>query len=307
MAMGLRTKVLITAAIMGLLTAGLVYLFLTRQAKAASRPTPAVVARENIPIGSIIDVDMVEVKELPRNEIPPDAATGPEMVIGRVAAVEIGRGQIVRISSIAPKSRLSQRIPQSMRAVTVGIDPVTGVGGFLEPGDHVDVIGTFNVDGGTLTKVVLQDVLLLATGTQVIADQVAPPSGQQPSLPQAQPTATLAVTPDQAQVLILAASKGKLTLALRRYGDQTRTGMAGITGRAITGVVPPDVPPKETKPATQPSAAPPPATQPVAAQPPGQQTKPQAAPTPKPKPPAPKTRKITIIRGTKVEEVEVPK
>lgn len=300
MATSMRIKVLIAAGVMGLLTAGLVYLFVARQVRAASAPVPIVIARRDIPAGTVIDTDMLEIRRAPKNTLPPDAVLAPEMVVGKAAAMLISAGQTLTFATVAPKSRLSQQIPPNMRAVTVGIDPVSGVGGFLAPGDRVDVMGTFNVDGGTLTKIVLQDVLLLATGTQALVDQTGAAAGAQPG-PQAQATATLAVDPEQAQMVTLAASKGKLTLALRRFGDQSRTPTRGVTGRVVVGIVPPDVPKQPTAPgppqrAAQPAPAaqqPGPATQPAVKQP--------------PKPAAPKGNTITIIRGTKTEQVVVPK
>lgn len=299
MGQALRSRLLIAAVVMGLITALFVYLYMSRQIQAASAEVPIIVAQRDIPIGSILNGSMLGVRNVPKKALPPGVATSPEMVVGRVVTRQINAGEPVPLSAVALRNRLSQLIPISMRAVTVALDPVSGVGGFIQPGDHVDVIATFNVDGGTLSRVVLQDVELLAAGGQVSTDQEAPQQAGAAKGPQAYLTATLAVSPRQAEELVLAESKGKLRLALRRPDDRSRISSQGITGRAVVGIVPPDAP-REQQRSTQAGAPTPqssPAQQPVAAAPAQKQPKPGAA----------RTRQIEIVRGTQIEQVTVPK
>jgi len=113
-----------------------------------------------------------------------------------------------------------------MRAVTVAIDPVVGVAGFLEPGDRVDVIATFEIGEVTVTRTVLQNIKLLAIGTTATAAKPKrpPAEGEEAQVEAAeereQPNATLAVDPEQAQTLILSDARGKLRLALRRKFEE---------------------------------------------------------------------------------------
>ena len=101
------------------------------------------------------------------------------------------------------------------------INPVIGVAGFLEPGDRVDVIATFEVGEVTITRTVLQNIKLLALGTTATASRPKrpPAEGEEAEVEAAeereQPNATLAVNPEQAQTLILSDARGKLRLALR--------------------------------------------------------------------------------------------
>jgi len=301
MGQALRSKLLIAAVVMGLVTALFVYLYMSRQIQAASAEVPIVVAQRDIPTGTIVEGGMLGIRNVSKKALPLGAATSPDMVVGKVVTRQINAGEPVLMSAVSLTNRLSQLIPIAMRAVTVALDPVSGVAGFIQPGDHVDVIATFNVDGGTLSKVVLQDVELLAAGGQAIADQGPPQQAGAIKGPQVYPTATLAVTPQQAEELVLAESKGKLRLALRRPDDRTRISTTGITGRAIVGIVPPDVPKEQPPPAqaagTTPAPQVGPAQQPVAAAPIEKQ----------PKPAAPRTRQIEIVRGTQIEQVTVPK
>jgi Flp pilus assembly protein CpaB len=121
------------------------------------------------------------------------------------------------------------------------LDPVVGVAGFIRPGDHVDVIATFTIEEGTVTKTILQDVELLATGAHASANQSAN-TGDNTARSSDQPNATLLVLPTQAERLILADEKGKIRLALRRADDKAVAKTRGVTGRAVIGPVPPDAP-----------------------------------------------------------------
>lgn len=304
MGQALRNKLLIAAVVMGLITASLVYLYVSRRIEAASAEVPIVVAQRDIPTGTVVESGMLGIRNVSKKAVPPGVATSPDMVVGKVVTRRIYAGDPVLITAVSLTNRLSQLIPIAMRAVTVALDPVSGVAGFIQPGDHVDVIATFNVDGGTLSKVVLQDVELLAAGGQAIADQAAQQQAGDIRAPQVHPTATLAVTPKQAEELVLAESKGKLRLALRRPDDRTRISTTGITGRAVVGVVPPDVPKEQPPPATPAQAV---GTAPAPQVSPAQQPAAAAPAQKQPKPAAPKTRQIEIVRGTQIEQVTVPK
>jgi Flp pilus assembly protein CpaB len=139
-----------------------------------------------------------------------------------------------------------------MRAITIPLDPVSSVAGFLKPRDHVDVIGTFDAGENTsVTKIVLPDVLLLATGAQLLPNQTAaevnPNMSNDNSAPAAPtgtvaapveiPNATVEVSPIDADKLIIAMAKGKLQLALRSADDQTIANVPEIRSTAVTGVM----------------------------------------------------------------------
>ncbi len=299
-----RNRVLAAAFCLGLVTAILVYAFLQNQAKQAKAEASVVAARQDIPARTIIEQGMVEIRSFPRQALPPAAAPDVESVVGMVAVSPIKARQPISMRAVAPKGAalgLSYAVPLFMRAVTVAVDPIIGVAGFLKPGDHVDVVATFNVNKGTVTKTVLQDVELLATGSQVVEEEIDPSTGK-PAKPKAQPNATLAVTPTEAEKLILAESKGKLRLTLRSAGDTAFVASKGVTSRALLGVVPPDVPEK-------------------AAGAGGATTRTASAPQPLIREPAPAPwamrplipgsagpgtgKRVQIVRGTKVEDALV--
>jgi pilus assembly protein CpaB len=278
------------------------YVYLAKQAREAHAPVRVVVARHDIATGTIMNAGMVEMKSVPRDMLPPNPAIIPAEVEGQVALAAIPAGNVVSTRQIAAKSRLSHIIPPFMRAVTVALDPIIGVGGFLKPGDHVDVIATFQVNDGTLTKTVLQDVELLATGAEVVAEPSTGGGGQEKA--KTQPNATLAVNPMDAEKLILSEAKGKLRLALRRADDASFVRTRGVTGRQVMGIVPPDSP-ERTRVASAGASAP----RPAASRPIMRETPPlpwQIGPVEGPSAASQlEGRKVQVVRGTKIEETVV--
>ena len=292
-----KGKVLAAALVLGVITAVLVYTYLAKQTRLAQERSQVVVAAQEIPRNTVITGEMLRTATMSQDDIQPGTATAPEMVIGRIANDQFASGEPILVDATLPGNRFANRIPRFMRAVTVALDPIIGVAGFLQPGDHVDVVATFNVNNGTVTKTVLQDVELLATGAEVVAGDANPNKGEKP---QAQPNATLAVMPTDAEKLILAESKGKLRLTLRRSDDVSFVTTRGVTGRAVIGSVPPDVPQQQTA-----------AYNPYPYQP----TRSATTTTIPPFVPTgittggglelPKEKTVMVIRGTKVEEAIV--
>lgn len=121
-------------------------------------------------------------------------------------------------------------VPPGHRAVTVAVNEVAGVAGFITPGNKVDVVLTTPLPGNpneTISKIVLQNVPVLATG------QIA--QEQKDGKPIVVPTVTLDLTPEDAENLVLAANKGPLQLLLRNYSDTAEVEGRGATIRKVLG------------------------------------------------------------------------
>ena len=304
-----RNAIIAAALLMGILAAFMAYSYMSTPSpttEAAAKVT-VIAARNDISMGAILTAEMLQTQSVAPENLPPDAVTDPQAALGMVVISDIKAGEPLKIGDISGKTRLSHMIPKFMRAVTVAIDPIIGVGGYLEPGDRGDVVATFNSNAGTLTKIVLQDAQLIAIGSEVVEEK-QPSSGEGvKAAPKAQTNATLAVMPSEAERLILAESRGKLRLVLRRSDDSTYTQTKGITSRALFGVVTPDVPPKVTRPASPagsmmrpgPSAAVPQLPTPMGYQ------RFEIEPREKTEAQAPPKKTIEIIRGTKAEQVTV--
>lgn len=250
--MSSRGRILSLAFGAGLLAALTAYFWLQsltappRTKKEAATVT-VVVPRQDIPPRTLITEDLVEIRQVPVDKAAPDAMRSPSEVIGKVSTTPITKGLPLTAQTLAPRSidmGMAFALPPSSRAVAIALDPVSAVAGFIKPGDHVDILGTFRGDQGrSITCVVLQNITLLATGSRAMqgasppaAEEgaVKPAAGGDAAKPEEVPTATVMVTPAEAQILVLAAASGRLQLALRAPNDNTRSTMPGLPSTFFT-------------------------------------------------------------------------
>jgi pilus assembly protein CpaB len=199
-----------------------------------------------------------------------------------------------KVSAPDQRASLSTVIEKGKRAVTVAVDDVRGVAGFIFPGDFVDVALTRTDNSAgpqSFSEVILQHVKVLAI------DQMA---GQRQEHPTVAKAVTVEVDPEQALRILLAANVGKLSLILRQPAEVAVGPDAKVTDRDLFGdEAPANLPPVQAQPvAFQPNP-------PVATLPPGGATLPGAAPPPA-LPPDALTRKITVFRSVKSEQYDVP-
>jgi pilus assembly protein CpaB len=195
-----------------------------------------VIAAGDIPTGSTINDTQVKVANWPKTDMPPGQTfSSPDQVVGRVAMERFFPGDPIIGAKLVPQGGqtgvLSYKIPEGHRAMTVGVDQVAGVAGFISPGNRVDVVLTTSEAGKkTVSKIVLQDIPVLATG-QVV-------SQQEGGKPQIVPTVTMDVSPEDAEKLAIASTQGKLQLVLRRAGDSDIAKTTGATVAKVIGGVP---------------------------------------------------------------------
>ncbi len=179
--------------------------------------TQVVMAKDDIPSRTVIQEDMLEIKEIPVDAVPRGAMMSMQDVVGQPAASTIYAGDIVTLSKlIVDKNKVGfvGEIPENCRAVSVGISEITGVAGFAKPGDYVDVILVEKTNQGATSRFLLKNVLLLGINqdTAKEKDTVKEKAGQ------AKPaTATLALEPDDMLQLVSAAAIGDIYLALRPF------------------------------------------------------------------------------------------
>ena len=187
-----------------------------------------VVASAEIPLGAKIAPEQLSLAPIPNGSAPEGAFRKLEDVVGRVAVTPIGLREPITKMKLAPEGTgagLPAVIPEGFRAMTVRVDNIIGVSGFVMPGSYVDVVAVIvpvqeKAAQGPISKIVLQNIKVLASGAKIDS-----PSDQR------QPTdvtaVTLLVTPEQAEKLVLAANEGKLQLVMRNYGDQEDTQTPG--------------------------------------------------------------------------------
>lgn len=229
-----RTSIVLIGMCVGLLAAALTYSYLIKErARAArlTRPVPVVVAIRPITARTVIEPTAVRTRMLPAGTLPANCATSVEEVAGQVALATLRENEPVQRKAVASPTvtlGMAYGVPEGMRAVAVALDPVIGVAGFLKPGDRVDVVTTLTDNDVKVTKTVLQDVTLLAIGPSTRTGEESPSTTNRSARPREEPTATLAVTPAQAERLILAEAGGKLRLTLRPAGDRKIVVLTGI-------------------------------------------------------------------------------
>ncbi len=205
---------------------------LRRQATvvAPMRMESVVVAKVDIAERKIVSADLLEVRQIPFTAVHPRAARRIEDVANRVALAQISADEQVLLTKLAPAGvnvGLSYVLPKDKRALTIAVNEVIGVAGFVFPGDRVDIVGTVTVKDINISKIVLQDVPVLA-----VAQNVEQKPGEQPKVTT---SATLAVTPDQAEVLAETENNGRVRLALRPTGVGDRVETTGKTIEAVLG------------------------------------------------------------------------
>jgi pilus assembly protein CpaB len=171
---------------------------------------PVVVAAIEIPEGAVIEEQHVSRKLLEKSWRTESQFTEDKTLLGRIAANTIYPGEILiaeRLTNPGEGATLAVLIPEDKRAVTIRVNDVIGVAGFLLPGNRVDVLNTVKYSKTSAsTTTVLKDIKVLAV------DQTARTNENKPVIVRA---VTLEVTPSQAEKLLSANSRGDIQLALR--------------------------------------------------------------------------------------------
>jgi pilus assembly protein CpaB len=184
-----------------------------------------VVAADDVLVGVKLDAHDVRVITLPESAAPPGAFSDPAKVVGRGAVLPISKGEFILPSKLAALNAgggLPSLIPPGMRAVSVRVNDVVSVAGFVQPGTRVDVLATGNEagSGGRQTTTVLENVAVIAVGKSL--DRSTSTDAQ------TAPVITLLVSPDDAQKLALVSQEGRIQLSLRNPLD-TKKGGIGAT------------------------------------------------------------------------------
>jgi pilus assembly protein CpaB len=222
------------------------------QPKPAQQMVPVVVAAKDVPPTVALARDQLKVNMWPADSTLAGKFSRPEELEGRVTAISLAAGEPVLETKLAPKGvipGLTALLPPDKRAMTVKVDEASGVAGFLNPDNRVDVVvtvdkGDFNQDA--ISKVVLQNLRVLGIGQKIEKNL-----GEKP---QVVPTVTLEVTPAEGERLALAVREGAISLVLRNQQDLSKVETAGVRTSTMLGkaVLAPAVQAKEEK-------APPPA------------------------------------------------
>jgi pilus assembly protein CpaB len=252
-------------------------------AQTTAIPTrPVVVAATDLQIGAELRRDDLRIIDWPANAAPQGAFSSTDEIVGRGLVLPVIQNEPVLPMKLAPKEAgagLPPAIPPGLRAISVRVNEVIGVAGYVLPGAFVDVLATLNPTeqrNDVMSKVVLTNVQVLAAGTKI-------EQGVGDSKPMPVTVVTLLVSPGESERLALASTEGKIQLALRNPLDRDSPTTLGIKPAGLLGFAPPARPePQVTRTARASAKAPAP---------------------PQPKPVGPDLPTVEIIRGDKREVV----
>jgi pilus assembly protein CpaB len=240
---------------LALLAAFLVHHELSKAAARRAIPTiKVVIAAGELAPGTVLTAEKLRLVDWPAAQTMGGMYTRMEECEGRAVLNAMVENEPILEADLAPKESgagLPATIPQGMRAVSVAVNEVIGVAGFVQPGTVVDVIATGAPAGGgntTVARTVLEDIHVLAAGQRVQADSQG--------APQTVSVVTLLVHPEQADVLALASAQGRIQLALRNGSDAQMVNPPTADEAAVFGTAFPLAAPVKMVPAVRRSAAP---------------------------------------------------
>jgi pilus assembly protein CpaB len=220
-----------------------VYVYKTLQTRSGANRDPGIdvmVAASDLQVGARVEERDIKIIRIPGADLPPGAPRKRSEVVGHGVIIPISKGEFILPNRLAAEnagSGLPSLIPPGMRAVSVRVNEVVSVAGFVTPGTRVDVLLTGNPGGAgdQQTTTVLQNVAVLASGHTL----------ERTSTGEAQNTAviTLLVSPDDAQRLTLASSEGHIQLALRNPLDTKQDEVPSSNSRGLYKGMPPAVVP----------------------------------------------------------------
>jgi pilus assembly protein CpaB len=216
----MRNKLIfLLAIIFGLAAAFGAYNYLAnleRTYKTSGNFARVAVAKQKIAARTVISGEMLEFKEMPVEYVPPGTVVDVKDAAGKMAVSDIYPGEMILSSKLVARSDvaagLSAKVEKSRRAISIPVNNITALHGLVNPGDHVDVLVTFNVPGEQkvpATSTVVQNVPVLAVNGNLEG------GGSKQELQ----TVTIMVGPVEAQQIALAVQHGSIQLALRSPDD----------------------------------------------------------------------------------------
>ncbi len=238
-----RTRLLMIGVLalgLGFITSVYVYRSLQSRSGATSEAgVDVIVAANDLQVGARVEEHDIKIIKIPAADLPPGSPRRRSDVLGHGVIVPISKGEFILPNRLAGEnagSGLPSLIPPGMRAVSVRVNEVVSVAGFVTPGTRVDVLLTGTPGGGAeqQTTTVLQNVAVLASGHTL----------ERTATGEAQNTAviTLLVSPDDAQRLTLASSEGHIQLALRNPLDTKQDEVPASNSRGLYRGMPPPTP-----------------------------------------------------------------
>ncbi len=200
----------------------------SRPAQAGEEMMPVVVAIQDLTYGNVLKPEQMRIVNYPKSSLPKGYYSVTDSLLGQVTKVFMMEKEPITASKLSSAGGgLSLRIADNMRAVSIQVDKVSGVSGFVLPGDRVDVIASIDRYGSfndAIATTVLQNIEVLAAGekTEQQSDKIIESQA-----------VTLLVNAAGAQALALSSNQARMSLALRNPNDTDTTTIPGITRKEI--------------------------------------------------------------------------
>jgi pilus assembly protein CpaB len=237
--------VLLVAVVMATVASFGVYLAVKSmpQRSAEVAHVQTVVAAHPMAVGALVKPEDLKLVSWPANSPVPGSFTSKEQVVNRGLVAPLAENEPlteVKLAKVGAGAGLPPTIPEGMRALSVKVNEIVGVAGFVTPGTRVDVLLSIESErNDAMTRVVVSNVQVLAAGRAYDQEKA-----RQEGKPIPTGVVTLLVTPEDAEKITLAAGEGKITLTLRNPLDQAPTTTPGIRRAALLGA---PAPPPVTK------------------------------------------------------------
>lgn len=183
-----------------------------------------VVADKDLPEGAVIQSGEITTSEWPAASAPAGAFSSRDSVVGRVTRVAVFAGEPIvpgRLAPVGTGPGIEVKITPGKRAMAVRIDDVAGISGLIQPNSRVDVLVSMH----GISKIFMEDMRVLSVGTQVYRGEDGKPIRAA--------SATLEVSPDEAERLAIAVGTGSIQLVLRGYGDPDSIKTRGATSTDV--------------------------------------------------------------------------
>jgi pilus assembly protein CpaB len=203
-------------------------------APVAIQTQPVIVAAADLDLGAELRREDLRIIQWPAEAVPSGSFQTPDELVGRGLVQTVVQNEPFLPAKVASKEAgagLPPVIPEGFRALSVRVNDVVGVAGYVLPGTRVDVLATVNPTQrpeDVISKVVLNNVQVLTSGTKIERDE-------KDNKPVSVSVVTLLVDPDQAERLTLASTEGKIQLALRNPLDKTAPPTTGVGPQLLIG------------------------------------------------------------------------
>jgi pilus assembly protein CpaB len=193
--------------------------------------TPVVVAAEDMTFGTRLAEEHIKIVDFPTASLPREYYSDPDSVLDQSTRIFLLAGEAIlptKLSSVG--GGLSLRIPEEMRAISLSVNEITGVNGFILPGDRIDVLVTVDNAKGSnvaVTNTILQNVEVLASGAKTETRRDHQITVQ---------TITIIVDPEGAEALALGLHQGQVQLSLRNPVDHKVVAMRSTDTKTVLDI-----------------------------------------------------------------------